>query len=411
VSQHFPFDRDDVFPSFFANRLQDFLSGLESRLALRIASPNTVSVQATSDADGMRAVSIDGRWRYNTATVTRAVSGAVGLYTVWATAAENDIDNTPQPFTDNTNYSFGLAVTAGSAAPSAVPGSVDIWRELGTLWWDGARIVELTQKVGVRTPRAGDLVAAPYVIDSGHPAPSGTIVVQGQDVNVADYPALFGRVGYVHSGGSAPSAGKFRLPDAQGRMFIGLGSATPVNAVAKNDGFALASRSPQHTHTVAGHTHTLPSHTHLVPGHWHGRGTLAISSAVTSLSIAAAGSHSHGGQTGIPNEEWARWDPVPYGNEAFSTYANTGYFAARSIGPTNHAHSISVDGNHSHGVSDPGHAHSLTGSIGNTGGSVGDSGFASGAPTSFPESGSAAPGTSTATIPFTTGVWLITTGE
>jgi hypothetical protein len=94
-------------------------------------------------------IAIDGRWRYNTTTVQRAhPGGAAGVYGVFVTAKANSIVNSPAPNTDATDYSFALAIVAGSGTPSIVAGSVDIFQRVGELSWDGVRVTRVRQFVG-----------------------------------------------------------------------------------------------------------------------------------------------------------------------------------------------------------------------------------------------------------------------
>jgi hypothetical protein len=56
----------------------------------------------------------------------------------------------------------------------------------------------------------------------------------------------------------------------QGRVPVGLGTHTDVNALGKNDGVALGSRRPRHKHTVINPTISAPSFSLAVNTHSHG---------------------------------------------------------------------------------------------------------------------------------------------
>lgn len=424
MSQYFPFVRDDVLPSFWANRIQDVISGLMPAMWLRVASQSSVQVTygpSAGDDDASNeviAIPIEGLWRYRTTPVTRAVGGAAGRYRVWATTGPNDITNTPDPFTDDTDYSFDLDVRAvGSGAPTEVPGSVEHWRILGELQWDGSRIVELVPFYGYRPRPAGEFVPFAGAIDGSHPAPTGTVVCTGQLVNIAAYPALFGKLGHTWNGGVDPGGGQFRLPDPQGRTFVGKGTHADVDAVSKSDGAAVASRTPRHSHVVDSHTHTLPNHVHNVPAHYHGKGTLSASGGSHAHGVSDPG-HAHsvydpGHAHNVPqylhytggfvSGIYASWDsaPVHYLSLQTGTYA-----ASTGIGIYAAATGVTVNAaSHSHPSAE------FAGAVGATGGANGDASFATTNPTSLPASGAATPNTNVQATPFLTGTWLVTTGE
>jgi hypothetical protein len=147
MAQNTVFVRDQILPSYWANRIQDILSGLAPNLRLSIANATTIQVVAGTGDDTV-GISIDGLWRFNTVTKQRAVSGSAGIKSIWVTCGPNVISSSPQPNTDNTVYSFELAVTAAGVPPTAVPGSLTNWREVGELSWDGTRVTRIRQFVG-----------------------------------------------------------------------------------------------------------------------------------------------------------------------------------------------------------------------------------------------------------------------
>lgn len=135
------FAREDKYPSWFANRIQDFLAGTETRLQLVRKSATVIEVAPDPHLE-CAAVLIEGRWRFITAAIERAVSGAKGTYTIWAVAEDNLINNTPDPFTDHTAYAFDLRFTTG-AAPTGT--GIAISTKIGEVDWSGTAIEALRQ--------------------------------------------------------------------------------------------------------------------------------------------------------------------------------------------------------------------------------------------------------------------------
>lgn len=142
MSEDFPFLREDVFPSWFANRIQDFLSAAETNL--RLSRKNATTVQVIPDAAlGIAAIAMQGRWRFNEASIERAhPGGAKGTYIVWAVGEDNDVDEVPKPHTDHTNYAFDLRITSG-ANPSGA--GVEVFEKIGEIDWSGTEIEALRQ--------------------------------------------------------------------------------------------------------------------------------------------------------------------------------------------------------------------------------------------------------------------------
>lgn len=162
------FVRDEVLPSWFANRLQDRLGSL-SNLRLRLVSATTIEVPAGAD-DDRAVVNIEGRWRFNDVAVQRAAGGAAGVYGIYVVARANDLRNVPQPFSDFTDYSFDLRITPDGLAPAVDPGVVDVLRRVGRLVWDGAAITQLVQEM--------DLVGGARLDDAAIAAGAGMVVTR-----------------------------------------------------------------------------------------------------------------------------------------------------------------------------------------------------------------------------------------
>jgi hypothetical protein len=141
VPRNHEFAREDKFPSWFANRIQDFLAGTETRLQLVRKSATVIEVAPDTHL-GCAAVLIEGRWRFITAAIERAMSGAKGTYTIWAVAEDNLINNSPDPFTDHTAYAFDLRYTTG-AAPTGT--GIAVSTKIGEVDWSGSAIEALRQ--------------------------------------------------------------------------------------------------------------------------------------------------------------------------------------------------------------------------------------------------------------------------
>lgn len=146
MAENHPFNRKDIFPSYFANRIQDFLGAAKTDLNLTISGSSGVAVIPDSHL-GLAAVSIEGRWRWVEAEVARAVSGAAGTYSVWAVAEDESVNNTPDPFTDHTIYAFDLRISKTKPSGSGAA----ISRLIGEIDWDGTKITALRQLFGAVT--------------------------------------------------------------------------------------------------------------------------------------------------------------------------------------------------------------------------------------------------------------------
>lgn len=142
-----PFARDDVFPSWFVNSVQRLLSLAAFNFAVTKQDATHIHVEAGADPLAA-AVSIQGRWRWNEATVSRAhPGGAAGTYDIFAVSKANKIDTSPAPGTDDTDYSFELRIVEAAHTPPIEAGVVDIFRKVGSLQWSGTEITRVDQTV------------------------------------------------------------------------------------------------------------------------------------------------------------------------------------------------------------------------------------------------------------------------
>lgn len=137
---------------------------------------------------------------------------------------------------------------------------------------------------------------------AGSAAPSGYLICDGTSLSTTTYSALFAAIGYAYGG----SGGTFNLPDMRGRVPVGVGTHSDVNALNKNDGIStVANRRPKHQHTVydPGHNHTFSGTTsgmgHNLMRDAGGGGNVAW---VGGNNMSGIGDHTHtfSGTTSTP---------------------------------------------------------------------------------------------------------------
>jgi hypothetical protein len=134
----------DPAPADWPDSLSEFIGSLAQGFLITIGSdPTTLQVVAGPDNDQV-AIAINGRWRYNTATVTAASpgSGTARSLDVWVTATDN-VFISGSTETDDTDYSFALVVVESGASPV---GAV-LSRKVGSAVWSGSVFTGVTQTV------------------------------------------------------------------------------------------------------------------------------------------------------------------------------------------------------------------------------------------------------------------------
>lgn len=184
MAEEHAFAREDIFPSWFANAIQDFLSSARTDLPLSLK--NTTTVQVVPDLElGIAGIAIEGAWRFNTGTVSRVhPGGAKGTYIIWAVALKDVINSTPDPFTDHTVRTFDLRITSG-ANPSGE--GVEIFEKVGEIDWSGAAIEAIRQTHGkISGPQIADGALSNSGAFTWTREPGGGLVASLDDGGVTD---------------------------------------------------------------------------------------------------------------------------------------------------------------------------------------------------------------------------------
>lgn len=139
----------------------------------------------------------------------------------------------------------------------------------------------------------------PYVGTTDPPAIDGIaawMLCKGQELDSTEYPELDALIGgaapvgqrYAYSGGSAPTAGKFKLPDKQGRTSVGAGTAAGAQGAAAK---ARGTRDGHETHTLS--VSQMPAHQHGGGNHQHSISGSRDASGGFTLTILGAGGFTH----------------------------------------------------------------------------------------------------------------------
>lgn len=170
------------------------------------------------------------------------------------------------------------------------------------------------------------------------------------------------QTGYVMPWGQGDNSTTFNVPDMRGRGAVGLGTHADVNRLGENEGNSVANRSPKHAHT---HAITL---SHSLTASSGGAHTHSISDPTHSHSINGVGDHSHalgGGATGLTTSgAWANYGSGASVTGTFTSTNNAG----------SHSHSMNAASTGVSVQSDGAHTHSVTGTVTDSGGTVGASG-------------------------------------
>lgn len=140
--KHYELNHGDVLIEPVLDALMEYLGGGSPSMELSLFSDTVVQVVAGS-GNAQRSVAIDGKWRYNTATVQATHSGGAGVYDVFVTGSANAIVLGGTTI-DNTVYAFALSLQPSGSTPSTA-----LWRKVGSYDYDGTRITSLRNELGV----------------------------------------------------------------------------------------------------------------------------------------------------------------------------------------------------------------------------------------------------------------------
>lgn len=223
------FARENVFPSWFANAVQKFLSTAAPSFQITRASGTTIQVVAGAGVEAA-VISINGNWRWNEATVNRAhPGGAAGTWDIYAVAAANSIVNVPAVGTDATVRTFALRIVEAGKTPPIEAGTVDIFRKIGSLLWTGAEVIGISQIVGGGPEgqlKPGDLkFTHRTVVDVNY------IKAEGQELSRTVYAVLWKAMGEPNTGNGTTT---FNAPDHRGRSPMGAGTGAGLTARVLN---------------------------------------------------------------------------------------------------------------------------------------------------------------------------------
>ena len=184
----------DSFVGNFAGTFTGTLQGSISGTAARLASPTTFSMQGDVSSEP---VIFTGQSALGTATFTTTIS-------------QNFISSKPAA-TDSLLSDQLLVYRTGSS--------------------DLLRMTKETLLRHVSTVPIGAIM--PY---AGTTVPTGYLLCDGSEVKTADYPALYGIIGYTYKSATLlQGAATFALPDLRGRFPLGMDSMDNGNRIPSRD--------------------------------------------------------------------------------------------------------------------------------------------------------------------------------
>ena len=163
VTRYRQFEPHDDLPADYPNALGEFLGSAAHNFRVIVSPGDATVLQVVAGPDNNQvAVAVNGRWRYNTSTVSRASpGGAARSLDVHVTASDNLFAAGDGYEIDNTDYSFALALVE----TGAVPAGVVLSRKVGTAAWDGA---QFTSVAGLGIPNVmGPLVVPGLLTAAG----------------------------------------------------------------------------------------------------------------------------------------------------------------------------------------------------------------------------------------------------
>lgn len=230
------------------------------------------------------------------ATGTPSTNFAIPKYSTSGDAPNGTGFNSAVDFLD----SLLMQAPMSSKIVGLTDGDIPIWDSATSRWIrptgtpDGSKFL---RDDGTWAAAGGSSPAGAITAYGAASAPTGWLLCDGTAASRTTYAALFAVISTTYGVGDGSTT--FNLPDLQGRIPVGLGSHADVNALADNDGSALADRRPKHKHTV-----NDPTHEHTMPGAGGGGGDgmAGTSGGVsTAMNLAATGI-TVGPQTNSPTD-------------------------------------------------------------------------------------------------------------
>ncbi|WCB95493.1 tail protein [Baekduia alba] len=266
--KHRSFDPLDQFPSSWPNAIQEFVSGLGAfQVRIKPGAPGTLQVPAGAGNDQV-AIPIEGRWRYVTANVERAGSGAARDVDVYVTATDNVFTAGFPGEVDSTDYSFVLAVVDAATVPSGVA----IKRRVAQAQWNGSAFTDVAPIVGGQLTVPGS--SGDMKVTARATAPLGWLIANGAAVSRSTYSSLFAAIGTAF--GAGDGATTFNLPDLRGRVPMGAGTAAGAHgATAHAVGVVLGEETHRITSAESGVNGNGTTGDD-APDHVHGLGGTAL---------------------------------------------------------------------------------------------------------------------------------------
>lgn len=286
-------------PSYFANAVARALSMLASNFKLVLSDATHVQVPAATGAPAI--IAVRGLWRFSEVTVGPVAhpGGAAAAYPVFVTAAAQNISQTPDPFTDDTNYAFALQILSPGTTPTIQAGVVDVFEQVGVAHWSGSAITRLDQTMppaplhagahatggadpmtpadigAVATGDAATLQPGDLIV-SGAATRAGAVLCDGSAYSRTDpaYAGLFAKIGTFYGVGDGSST--FNVPDYRGRTIVGAGTGTGLSARLRGQSGGEETHKltltelASHNHPDSGHGHSDSGHGHSDNGHGHG---------------------------------------------------------------------------------------------------------------------------------------------
>lgn len=215
------FDPGDPLPSNWTDAMEELLSSYAGANFRVEKVTNTTIHVAAGPGDDQVGLSIDGRPRYITATITAThPGGSAGDYDVYCTTHVDTFGVSGGHEIITSNMNFGLRI----GAPTGV-GEEALSRKVATVSWDGVKITSVRQIVGgvpvsERPWEVGD--CKPSLQPSDHP---GWVLMDGRSTLLRSaYPVQFVTfltgLGFTGNGVTT-----FGVPDMRGRTWVGQDSA------------------------------------------------------------------------------------------------------------------------------------------------------------------------------------------